>query len=161
MPVVNSSGTLLGYLKYRDPIRAAQAGSTKCSQSKRSHGHGKYSHSKHGHGKSSRYPRGAGGQGPAAGQGLGAARAHLDRTRRDLRHHGAATARGAPTHRDGGGWTWRTVTGRMHACGHSPYSLLYGYRATRDGCTWSMTRGGCSGSCRAPTCYATSSTTRR
>lgn len=26
MPVVNSSGTLLGYLKYRDPIRAAQAG---------------------------------------------------------------------------------------------------------------------------------------
>jgi len=26
MPVVNGSGTLLGYLKYRDPIRAAQAG---------------------------------------------------------------------------------------------------------------------------------------
>jgi hypothetical protein len=50
MPVVNSSGTLLGYLKYRDPIRAAQAGSGKCSHSKCSHS--KCSHSKcsHGHG---------------------------------------------------------------------------------------------------------------
>tara|TARA_B100000787_G_C16086555_1_gene246923 strand:+ start:111 stop:287 length:177 start_codon:yes stop_codon:yes gene_type:complete len=56
MPVVNGSGTLLGYLKYRDPIRAAQvrvrvrvrvsrravasvAPVTDCS-----HGHSKYSH---------------------------------------------------------------------------------------------------------------------